>query len=150
MSILFKKFTSALKLAAMVSVALVITLICATSCGTLTGLYSDVSFDSNPQGATIIRDSIIVGKTPLKLQFKNNQSYNLIIRYPNLSDGVYQFDREISTGTIFADILVTGATGLIVDAITGGFYKDHKLHNQDVFYDFQTGNFKFRSNVPTK
>ena len=125
------------KLISLVIVA--ITLIYATSCGTITGLNSKVKLDSNPQGADVILNNHTMGKTPIEIKLKNNTDYSLILRYPGFSDYTNFIDSDISAGVIVCDILFTGFTGIIVDAVTGGFYKNKELHKKKVLHDFKIG-----------
>ena len=111
-------------------------IIFATSCGTITGVNSKVAFDSNPQGAEVILNNNPIGKTPIQVKLKNNTDYNLIIRYSGHTDYTSFIGSDISGGTIVADILLTGLTGIIIDAVTGGFYKNKELHKKKVLHDF--------------
>jgi hypothetical protein len=110
-----------------------------TSCGTITGLNSEVTFDSNPQGAEVLIDNLTRGKTPIKLKLKNNTDYNVVLRYQGYTDYNHFVGSDISGGTIVADILLTGLTGIVVDAVTGGFYKDKELDNKVLLFDFIIG-----------
>jgi hypothetical protein len=53
-------------------------LIITTSCGSLTGLYSTVTFDSNPPGAEITRNHQVIGRTPMKMKLKNSKNYESV------------------------------------------------------------------------
>lgn len=110
-----------------------------TGCGAITGLNSEVKFDSKPQGADVILNNQIMGKTPIKLNLKNDTDYNVVLRYSGYADYNGFIDSDISAGTIVADILLWGIVGIVVDATTGGFYKNKELDEKTLLYDFTIG-----------
>ena len=116
--------------------------ITSTNCGTITGLHSAVELNTNPQGATVILNEKIVGKTPLKVKLKNNVDYDLVIRYSDFPDYIVFIDSYISGSTVIADILFTFLTGIVIDACTGGLYKNKDLHRHRVLHDFNIGKTK--------
>jgi len=61
-------------------VIVAVTIISATSCGTITGLDSEVHIDSNPQDAEVMLNNQTVGITPLDVKLKNNTDYNLQLK----------------------------------------------------------------------
>lgn len=111
-----------------------------TGCGAITGLNSEVKFDSKPQGADVILNNQTMGKTPIKLKLKNDTDYNVVLRYSGYADYNAFVDSDISAGAIVTDIIfLGGVVGIVVDAITGGFYKNKKLNEKTLLYDFTIG-----------
>ena len=122
------------------TVIVAITLICATGCGTITGVNSRATIDSNPQGAEVKLNGLLVGRTPVDIKMRNSNDYVLVLSHPDHPTDHQKFiGSRISGGAITANILLTGLTGLIIDAATGGFYKNKELHKKQLMFDFLTG-----------
>jgi hypothetical protein len=155
-------------------IILIALLISVTSCGTLSGTKSKIYFDSNPQGAEVIVDGEVLGKTPIELTIKNRKKCTITLHYDGYKDYSRFIDKKISPGAIIADViavpplfvyfmfagygffkpgvlgdtpysigipitLTASCSPLIIDGIFGGFYKNKKLNDKILFYDFETG-----------
>ncbi len=92
------------------------------SCATIiSGAKQNVQISSSPSQATVIIDSIEVGKTPLKTKLK--RKHNHIVRLE--LEGYEPYEIELKrkfNAWIIANAFIGGAIGVIVDLSTGSFY----------------------------
>lgn len=102
---------------------LLIFVFCSLSgCGAmLTGTHETIPTDSNPQGAEIWIDGVMVGKTPLKLEVDSSAEHTIVFKYEDKEHSIRTTHR-LKGGFVFLDIFFTGLIGIIVDAATGGWY----------------------------
>lgn len=106
---------------------LVIAAACAaTGCGTiLHGPRQAVPVNSNPTGATVQTTPAAEGgtvTTPGTLDLERKHSYQLTFTSPGYTPATVNLHPNIGTGTVIADVLLTGLIGVIVDGATGSWY----------------------------
>jgi hypothetical protein len=96
-----------------------------TGCGTiLHGPRQLVPVQSAPTGATVTATPADAGPvtTPGSLDLERKNSYVLTFTSPGYSTATANLHPNIGTGTVIADVLLTGLVGVIVDAATGAWY----------------------------
>lgn len=96
-----------------------------TGCGTiLHGPRQMVPVQSNPTGATVTATPSDAGPvtTPGTLDLERKNSYQLTFTSPGYSTATANLHPNIGTGTVIADVLLTGLVGVVVDAATGAWY----------------------------
>lgn len=93
-------------------------------CGTLFGgTTKNISVTSAPSAATITtQPGTATFTTPTTLVLERKNSYTLIARRDGYNEVQFQIRRSMRTGPLILDILFTGLIGVIVDAVTGGWY----------------------------
>lgn len=104
---------------------LVIAAACAaTGCGTiLHGPRQAVPVNSNPSGATVTTTpSSNTVTTPGTLDLERKNGYQLTFTSPGYTPATVNLHPNIGTGTVIADVLLTGLVGVVVDAATGSWY----------------------------
>lgn len=98
-----------------------------TGCATIfKGGLQNISFNSDPKGATVLVNGIDRGKTPLQLQLKPNTTYNFTFKKEGCEDKNYVLNNHIEALWIILDIVPGGLLGpipIIIDAATGNWYK---------------------------
>ena len=105
--------------------ALAIVAACAlTGCGTiLHGPRQAVPVNSNPSGATVTTTpSSETVTTPGTLDLERKNNYQLTFTSPGYTPATVNLHNNIGTGTVIADVLLTGLIGVVVDAATGSWY----------------------------
>lgn len=80
-----------------------------------------VSFDSDPQGATILINGNRMGKTPMPLNLSNKKPVTVTFRKDGYEDKTYIINTKTGTGWVILDIL-GGFIPVIIDAITENWY----------------------------
>ena len=96
-----------------------------TGCGTiLHGPRQAVPVSSDPTGATVQATPASGGTitTPGTLDLERKNNYLLTFTSPGYSPATVNLHNNIGTGTVIADVLLTGLVGVIVDAATGAWY----------------------------
>ena len=96
-----------------------------TGCGTiLHGPRQAVPVQSDPPGATVHASPATGGTvtTPGTLDLERKNSYLLTFTSPGYSPATVSLHNNIGTGTVIADVLLTGLIGVVVDAATGSWY----------------------------
>lgn len=94
-----------------------------TGCATLiSGGSQEVSFVSNPEGATVTVGERVLGKAPLttRLDRKSGQTLNFE------KEGYKPLTMELETTVnpwLFGNIICCGLLGSTTDAVSGGFYE---------------------------
>ena len=95
-------------------------------CGTiLHGPRQAVPVSSNPAGATVQTTPAAEGNTvttPGTLDLERKHSYQLTFTSPGYAPTTVNLHPNIGTGTVIADVLLTGLIGVIVDGATGSWY----------------------------
>src|SRR5690348_14996770 len=95
-----------------------------TACGAiLHGPRQMIDVQSSPAGAkveTTPPSGTYTTPTSLNLERKNN--YVLTFTAPGYNPATFNLHNGIGTGTVIADVLLTGLVGVIVDAATGSWY----------------------------
>ena len=96
-----------------------------TGCGTiLHGPRQAVPVQSTPSGATVQATPASGGTvtTPGTLDLERKNSYQLTFTSPGYAPATVNLHNNIGTGTVIADVLLTGLVGVVVDAATGAWY----------------------------
>lgn len=93
-------------------------------CGTMMhGARQDISVQSSVPG-TMVQASpssmSVAAPGTLNLERKNN--YVLTFTAPGYSPATVNVTNSVGTGTIIADVLLTGLVGVVVDGMTGSWY----------------------------
>ena len=103
------------------AVVLAVTL---AGCGTLMGGGSQgIRVASDPTGSLVVANpGDRKQTTPATLSLERRQNYTLTFSKDGYSTETVHLDRKMRTGVLIADLLLFPA-GVIVDAITGGWYK---------------------------
>ena len=60
--------------------------------------------------------------TPASLDLERKNSYVLTFTAPGYNPATFNLHNGIGTGTVIADVLLTGLIGVVVDGITGSWY----------------------------
>ena len=61
--------------------------------------------------------------TPASVALERKNSYTLTFMAEGYESSEFQIQHQMRTGILVADILLTGLIGVVVDAVTGGWYK---------------------------
>jgi PEGA domain len=81
-----------------------------------------VTFNSNPQGASVLIDGNSIGLTPTESLLKTNRSYNITFRLAGQQERTYILNNHVGALWIVLDVL-GGLFPLIIDAATGAWYE---------------------------
>ena len=91
-----------------------------TGCaGIINGTEQEMTFKSDPEGATVLVDGLEKGKTPLVVKLKKNEYKTITFRKAGYHDEVVPLGKEmdpVAWLNIFWDLSTT-------DAITGALYE---------------------------
>lgn len=107
-----------------VSVFLVFsTILLISGCATLfKGTKEEVAFHSEPQGADVYVNGVMMGSTPLTLKLESKKTYAIEFKKEGYPTSTHQITNHVGAGWIVLDIL-GGLLPIIVDAATGAWYK---------------------------
>jgi hypothetical protein len=112
-----------------ISIALFALLI--SGCSTIiSGTSQDITFDSNPQGAKVYLNGMIMGTTPFTFNAKKNKFHSLRVEkngYISINRTVSKSFDPVALVNIFWDLSTT-------DALTGAVYK---YDENNYFFDLQ-------------
>jgi hypothetical protein len=95
-----------------------------SGCGAiLHGANQDIDVQTSPAGAKV-ETSPATGTytTPTRLTLQRKNNYVLTFTSPGYTPATYNIHNSIGTGTVIADVLLTGLVGVIVDGLTGSWY----------------------------
>jgi|SRR5690606_6759571 len=93
-----------------------------TSCATImSGAKQNVKISSSPSQATVIVDSLEIGKTPLKTKLKRKQNHIVRLELEGYQPYEIELKRKFNAW-IIGNAMIGGAVGVIVDLATGSFY----------------------------
>jgi hypothetical protein len=95
-----------------------------TGCGAIMhGARQDIDVQSSPAGAKV-ETSPASGTytTPTRLSLERKNSYVLNFTSPGYTPATFNIHNGIGTGTVIADVLLTGLVGVVVDGLTGSWY----------------------------
>lgn len=91
-----------------------------TGCASvINGTEQEMTFKSEPEGATVLVDGLEKGKTPLTVKLKKNEFKNITFRKSGYHDEVIPLQKEmdpVAWLNIFWDLSTT-------DAMTGAIYQ---------------------------
>ena len=96
-----------------------------TGCGTIFGGTTEiVSLQTTPPGVSVTTVPETGSyTTPASVALERKNNYALTFMAEGYEPAQFQIRREMRTGILVADILLTGLIGVVVDAVTGGWYK---------------------------
>lgn len=95
-----------------------------SGCGAiLHGPRQNIDVQTSPGGAKL-ETSPATGTytTPATLNLERKNSYVLTFTAPGYNPATFNLRNGLGTGTLIADVLLTGLIGVIVDAATGSWY----------------------------
>jgi len=99
-----------------------------SSCATLfKGSTDAVNFSSDPVGAKVYVNGLLLGKTPFELELKSNKTYNLEFKKDGYETRTVRLNNSVGAGWIVLDVL-GGLVPVIVDAATGNWYSLDQDH----------------------
>jgi hypothetical protein len=106
-------------------VCLLATVPFATGCGVIFGgTRQTIRATSSPEGASVETTPASIGyKTPTTLNLERKNSYVLTFSMPGYTSQKAELQRSLRTGIVIADVLLTGLVGIVIDAVTGAWYK---------------------------
>lgn len=100
----------------------------------LSGTSDDITFNSNPTGATILIDGLKVGKTPSVQTIKRPgfSDKTVTLKLEGHDDRTFKLQKTLNAVTI-CNIGIGGVPGFIIDALTGSIYKyDRTNYSEDL------------------
>lgn len=103
--------------------ALALACLCVSCATIVSGSTQDVTFVSDPEGATVRVDGLPVGRTPLTVSLDTGKSHTVELSKEGYETQYATLSRSVSGGWIVADIFLTGCIGIVVDLVTGSIYK---------------------------
>lgn len=82
-----------------------------------------VDVQSSPSGAKV-ETSPATGTftTPTTLNLERKHNYILTFSAPGYAPATFSIQNGLGTGTVIADVLLTGLVGVLVDGMTGSWY----------------------------
>ena len=86
------------------------------------GDSAKVTFNSNPQGATVLLEGNNIGLTPTEAVLKTNKSYTITFQLAGRQDRTYILNNRVGALWIVLDVLA-GVFPIIIDAATGAWYE---------------------------
>jgi len=95
-----------------------------SACGAiLHGSRQHIDVQSSPTGARV-ETSPATGTytTPTTLDLERKYSYVLTFTSPGYNPATANLRSNVGTGTVIADVLLTGLIGVVVDGVTGSWY----------------------------
>jgi len=108
-----------------IAVAILAVAACATlvACASIVnGTTQDIGISSQPGGATVTVNGVVLGQTPLIADLKRKNEHFVTIELEGFEPYELTITKSAS-GWVFGNILFGGLIGLAVDAISGGLYK---------------------------
>lgn len=94
-----------------------------TGCATLLAPKTHpLSLASEPHGAQVIVNGVNMGMTPLHLELKADQNYNIEFRKEGYEPQTHIVNSQVAAGWVILDVLF-GLVPVIVDASTGAWNK---------------------------
>lgn len=107
---------------ALISSLVVIFIFTFSNCAAIfKGTTDTVIFDSGPERAEVWINESYRGTTPLKLELKSKEEYDIEFRMEGYETRSYHIDNNVGVGWIILDIL-GGLVPIIIDAATGAWY----------------------------
>lgn len=92
-------------------------------CATLfKGSTEGVNFSSEPKGAEVYVNGVLMGTTPLSIELKSNKSYTIQFKKDGFLTKSVVINNTIGAGWLILDVL-GGLIPIIVDAATGNWYE---------------------------
>jgi len=104
------------------------TILIMNGCATIfKGSTDTVSYSSDPSGAKVYVNGILMGRTPFQLELKSSQTYTIEFRKEGYENRTVILNNSVGGGWIVLDILF-GILPIIVDAATGNWYSLDQAH----------------------
>lgn len=96
-----------------------------TGCGVIFGGTTEtISAMSDPESATVtVSPAAGTYTTPAQMILPRKNNYTLRFELMGYRSSQVDIQRKMRTGIVILDILGTGLIGVIVDAVTGGWYE---------------------------
>lgn len=91
------------------------------------GSTDTVSFSSDPSGAKVYVNGLLMGTTPFQLEMKSNQTYTIEFRKEGYENRIVVLNNSVGAGWIVIDAIF-GLIPVIVDAATGNWYSLDQSH----------------------
>jgi PEGA domain len=85
------------------------------------GTSQEVSISSNPTGAQVTVDGVLMGKTPVVAKLGRGDTHKVRIELPGYEPYETALTKSVS-GWVWGNVLFGGLIGLAVDAVSGGLY----------------------------
>ena len=105
------------------SFLLLVVALCVTGCAAIvTGVDQKMTFNSEPDGATVIVSGKAVGKTPLTVEVDKGKNQALVFE----KDGYKPFTTQLSTtlnSWFWGNIVFGGFLGSTTDGVSGAIYE---------------------------
>jgi hypothetical protein len=103
---------------------MVIAALVLNGCGAiLHGSRQMVDVQSSPSAAQLTTQPATgTYTTPTTLNLERKFSYVLTFTSPGYNPATFNLRSSVGTGTVIADVLLTGLIGVLVDALTGSWY----------------------------
>lgn len=99
-----------------------------SGCATLfKGSTEEVNFTSEPDGAKVYVNGMLLGTSPVQLELKSNKTYNIEFKKDGYETRSVILNNSVGAGWIVLDIL-GGVLPIIVDAATGDWYNLDQEH----------------------
>lgn len=112
-------------------------------CATLfSGTDEDVTFRSEPSGADVVMDGIVIGQTDGTIEVDRValEDADVVVRLEGYEDRRFELDKEFNTVSIL-NIFVP--IGFVIDALTGALFRYDK---KEYTVDMETGAVSLRLN----
>lgn len=95
-----------------------------SGCGALLhGTRQNIDVQTSPAGAKVETNPATGSfTTPTTLNLERKNSYVLTFSSPGYAPATFNIHNSIGTGTVIADVLLTGLIGVVVDGLTGAWY----------------------------
>jgi hypothetical protein len=84
----------------------------------LHGSRQNVLIETDPPGATITVNGVLVGKTPMKVPLKRADPGHVVVEKDGISENIL-FDRHLDEGWFVWDLIFTLGIGIPIDFFTG-------------------------------
>ena len=111
-----------LKFIPVVSVLLLVVFLFISCATVFKGSQEYVGFESDPAGAKVYINGNYKGMTPLELHLESNKTYHIEFKKEGYATKTYTLTNHLSAGWVILDV-ICGLVPVIVDAITGAWYK---------------------------
>ena len=103
------------------SVFIASSLICVGCATIFKGSTDPVNFTSEPSGAEVYVDGILLGTTPFQMELKSAESYKIEFRKDGHITRTILLNNSVGAGWIILDVF-GGIIPVVIDAATGNWY----------------------------